>query len=1049
MTGVSDVARSARQARRSLLGAARRLVKAAASGAAAFPRLERLLRAAVASEAGEEEEDPLGGMPQAKLGFFSEHQDACNPFGGSSDRYASLVCKPSKAEHTWGLLLPVCCRAPDGGESCFEQLEGLAESILSTLPERADRGLLRVYVAVDQFDVFYDRDDTRARVEALFKEDVGASAVVWRVLRSHYRGKVCRIWDDLARSAVDDSCCFTLLVGDDVRFRTPGWKREVEAQFERVAARTGLPYGTACVAFRDETFPVFPTFPVVHSSHLLLFGGLLPPAFVNQHGDPFLFELYRKLGASEFAERARLANTVGGAGAARYDKHQFDWAPALAAAAAKLTACHAAHASLTCLNIVVPSFRCDVVALRRITALAAPAGVSLHVLVVVDNPVAPKLDELVDLLSDWSPNHTVRVSLNTHNMGAPASRNAGLACSTGADWVLFLDDDVVPDAALLEAYYGATLRSPRARVLVGCTRLPKPETLAQRALEASQMTFFYDVARRMPQPAWGVTANLCVRAPARLWFNEDYPRTGGGEDVDFCLRLKDMLPASERPDALVAVPEAECVHPFWHDISRQVLGWALGDVLCLDALPAHTFRAPPNWAEFLLLAALAANTTLGMAALQLGGGGGGGGGGGEDACTVSLASWLSSLALHVALVEVLLTAAAVPASLSADLPAHRRAVVALASAWPIMAQDAARLASKLARLRLSHVCLQLDWLDGQRDHVGATRIALTLKCAFYAALMVAVSPRGSRALDAAWPLGPLLLCTFVAIWGASNNYGPAEEASSFARALEPLPATFAEPGPRPFVVLAYQLTGSNLLCGRLHNHRGVVMHNEVFNMARAWTDLYEDVRADPEWRWDIFSRDADPLAFLLGLYSRKSKNKPHALAVGFKLFPDHWTPRNAHALRRLMADERVKKVVLRRDDLLAVYASKLRADKTGLYLGQSLDDTPLTIDLAAFDAFIRSYAATYEYYDDVLAGQHVHHISYDQLADSTASDEAMLGVLRFIGVTDGIIPPELLCTVKQTTRPLEHGITNYAQVKAAFQHHPRTAHVFRRLADAH
>ena len=101
MTGVSDVARSARQARRSLLGAARRLVKAAASGAAAFafPRLERLLRAAVASEAGEEE-DPLGGMPQAKLGFFSEHQDACNPFGGSSGRYASLVCKPSKADHT-------------------------------------------------------------------------------------------------------------------------------------------------------------------------------------------------------------------------------------------------------------------------------------------------------------------------------------------------------------------------------------------------------------------------------------------------------------------------------------------------------------------------------------------------------------------------------------------------------------------------------------------------------------------------------------------------------------------------------------------------------------------------------------------------------------------------------------------------------------------------------------------------------------------------------------------------------------------------------------
>jgi hypothetical protein len=81
----------------------------------------------------------------------------------------------------------------------------------------------------------------------------------------------------------------------------------------------------------------------------------------------------------------------------------------------------------------------------------------------------------------------------------------------------------------------------------------------------------------------------------------------------------------------------------------------------------------------------------------------------------------------------------------------------------------------------------------------------------------------------------------------------------------------------------------------------------------------------------------------------------------------------------------------------------------------------------------------------------VHHISYDQLAasDRAASDKVMLGVLRFIAVTDGTIPPALAVTVKQTTRPLEHGITNYAQVKAAFQHHPRTAHIFRRLADAH
>ena len=71
--------------------------------------------------------------------------------------------------------------------------------------------------------------------------------------------------------------------------------------------------------------PVFPTFPVIHRSHFSIFDRLLPKEFLNQHGDPFLFELYRRLGAAEFATTAALKNAIGGAGDARYDKHNFDW----------------------------------------------------------------------------------------------------------------------------------------------------------------------------------------------------------------------------------------------------------------------------------------------------------------------------------------------------------------------------------------------------------------------------------------------------------------------------------------------------------------------------------------------------------------------------------------------------------------------------------------------------------------------------------------------------------------------------------------------------
>ena len=63
----------------------------------------------------------------------------------------------------------------------------------------------------------------------------------------------------------------------------------------------------------DETFPGFPTFPVVDRPHLEAFDGLLsPPEFVNQDADPFTYEVYRRFGATAYAPGVPLTNGIGG-----------------------------------------------------------------------------------------------------------------------------------------------------------------------------------------------------------------------------------------------------------------------------------------------------------------------------------------------------------------------------------------------------------------------------------------------------------------------------------------------------------------------------------------------------------------------------------------------------------------------------------------------------------------------------------------------------------------------------------------------------------------
>ena len=719
----------------------------------------------------------------------------------------------------WGILLPVTSRgaadadaeagaevedapAPGFGEAAFTRLERNAALLVESVPPER-RSTTTVYVAVDLHDPVYDSDDARRRLEALFAP---LTVEVLPPLVPAYQGAVCWIWALLAKHAAAAGAELLVLLGDDVELLDNAWQEDVEARFEEVAIERGLPFGCACVAIRDRSYEVFPTFPVIHRDHLEAFDGeLFPKEFRNQHGDPYLYELYRRWGAARYTRNASLRNAVGGKGAARYNKEggaAAQWREQLldkgidilcrwiqiAAPAAK---------RVPCIDVVVPTFRCDRQMLAALASLPCNRDASVHTIIVCDRPDADNLDEVQRLLS-YTPNRTVRVHVMEENAGASFARNAGLHQSFG-DHAVLLDDDVMPQAGLLDAYLGAIERHPGAAAYVGVTELPAPITPLQHALTACRICYFYGVADQQKHPPWGVTANLCV--PSRhssVSFSSRFPKHGGGEDVHFCIRAQ-----AAGFGRCVAVPGARVLHPFWERPLKQVAGWARGDVLCLDALPHLSFRAVPNWAEAAL------------------------------ACLLLKRPHLAALAIvvEVAMLTPRFWGHAMPKS-----PPWRLAAAA-AGALPPMLQDTVRLGSKLHRLRLSQLCMHFDWMNGAGHHVMEKQLDLLGKFIAFLLAAVAIEAAGTTQIIATVGLASLYTTWIVGQAGLRVLPKPPPLRLALDSCRLGPDALNLGAAKVPFVIFGHQRTGSNLLCGYLWRHPSITMHYEVYNdkvSARGW-----------------------------------------------------------------------------------------------------------------------------------------------------------------------------------------------------------------------
>lgn len=456
---------------------------------------------------------------------------------------------------------------------------------------------------------------------------------------------ICQIWHRMAEVAWSLGATWVVLLGDDVTIHCPFHYRAIYRAFLQLSEDLGCPFGFGCPWFNDITFPGFPTFPIIGREHLKIFGGLIPQHrsnhFCNQDLDPYLQRLYLKFGASPLLKDVKLTNERGGnTGDARYSRmHADGWRDWVLDDVDAIETYLNAHAlkiveRTILVDVVVPSYRLNLGLLEKLCSLHVPERWRTQFIIIVDNPdlLLQKVQEITGevypedvnqclvlassllekYLSEKSISsvyggNNVRVRTNKTNSGASASRNRGLD-ESAAEYVLFLDDDVIPEVTLLDEYdkYLRSFETPQDKKLllgmVGLVKFPRHPNLQlmHAAVLMSYLTFMFEIASNpmYQHPAWGVTANLLVKRVPGLRFDTAYAKTGGGEDVDFCLRLGEG-------GYLKAAPNAVVHHPFWDGsmihLFSHFFHWAVGDSALFNRFPSLVYQSYPNAAEILLI----------------------------------------------------------------------------------------------------------------------------------------------------------------------------------------------------------------------------------------------------------------------------------------------------------------------------------------------------------------------------------------------------------------------------------------------------------------
>ena len=487
---------------------------------------------------------------------------------------------------------------------------------LSDVEKRLKRLVLdissHVFIGIDDNDPIYNMPDVS---QVWFEEILDRPCYIRKFTDKESRKKdrngkmvpyIYGMYNLLIRDAYAAGLKYAVLWGDDIYTQNNNWLPDVAEKFKKYDLA-----GLGVVALMDSTSPGIATFPVVNRKHVQIFNGFCPPQFINQDADPWVYAVYRRFNSSSFID-VKIENQIGGTietgVEARYERaHLKKWRTSEIEPAVELisnaTGMCSKKNKIVTLDVITPTYRTNLNLLENIVrlkdALDDEPDVSVKFIIIVDNPATNVRKELLNLSKEYAP--FVLLRFNPVNIGAGCTRNRGLD-ESDAEHVLFLDDDVdVAQNPNLLLHYVDAIRKHKNDYcgFVGCTSFPKPFSIQEIGFIMSYCSFFWNVAERNPHPAWGVTANVCLKRSS-VRFHDDFIKTGGGEDIQFCIDTQRCF-----KQKLFSVPDALVIHPYWKHFSvKHFFNWTQGDGLLIDKYPEMVYFNYPTLPEMLLMEVL-------------------------------------------------------------------------------------------------------------------------------------------------------------------------------------------------------------------------------------------------------------------------------------------------------------------------------------------------------------------------------------------------------------------------------------------------------------